>query len=116
MNTQPLAMKLREINQSEDGGRMPKLASAVTHQYVLKHQSSLVVAYAAACATIIIALNVAPEPFMIAFGSADEGPNAGTPCGTILDAAWWLPLCSILVVSVAWSLATGRGRRVVTRK
>ena len=71
--------------------------------------------YAATCAAIIVALNVAPEPFMSAFGT-DEGPNAGTPCGTILDAAWWLPLCSILVVSVAWSLAINRRHRIVTLK
>ncbi|CCO20007.1 predicted protein [Bathycoccus prasinos] len=63
MNTQPLAMKLREINQSEDGGRMPKLASAVTHQYVLKHQSSLVVAYASACASEVFRIFAPEQPY-----------------------------------------------------
>ena len=56
-------MKLREINQSEDGGRMPKLASAVTHQYVLKHQSSLVVAYASACASEVFRIFAPEQPY-----------------------------------------------------
>ena len=42
---------------------MPKLASAVTHQYVLKHQSSLVVAYASACASEVFRIFAPEQPY-----------------------------------------------------
>ena len=42
---------------------MPKLASAVTHQYFLKHQSSLVVAYASACASEVFRIFAPEQPY-----------------------------------------------------
>jgi len=60
---EPLTLKLREINQSEDGGQMPKLASALTHAHVLKHQSKAIIAHVSSSTSEVFRIFAPEQPY-----------------------------------------------------
>jgi sister chromatid cohesion protein PDS5 len=58
-----LSEKLREINQSEDGGQLLKLPSALAHAHVLKHNDREVSATVSVCVSEVFRIFAPEQPY-----------------------------------------------------